>query len=51
MKRLLLWSVALLGAGVVGGFVARLLWPQHPHASSSSSMDRFAEATRTMPGA
>ena len=49
MKRVLLWSVALLGAGIVGGFVARLLWPQHPHPSSMSSADRFADATRTHP--
>jgi hypothetical protein len=47
MKRLLLWSVLLLGAGVIGGFVARLLWPQHAHPSSSSSADRFADATRS----
>jgi hypothetical protein len=46
MKRLLLWSAALLGAGVIGGFIARLLWPQHEHPSSLSSADRFAEATR-----
>lgn len=47
MKRLLLWSLALLTAGVIGGFIARLLWPQHPHPSSSSSADRFADATRS----
>lgn len=46
MKRVLLWSVALLGAGVIGGFIARLLWPQHAHPSSISSADRFTDATR-----
>lgn len=49
MKRLVLWTIALLGAGILGGFIARLLWPQAPHPSSLSSADRFSDATRPSP--
>lgn len=47
MKRAIVWAVALLAAGVVGGFVTRMLWPKHLHASSASSAGSFADAIRS----
>lgn len=56
MKRVLLWSLALLAAGAIGGFTARILWPVRAtwpprgpvtrHASSASSAAPFADAVR-----
>ena len=46
MKRVLLWGLVLLAAGVLGGFLSRLLWPTGLHASSTSSRTRFAERLR-----
>lgn len=46
MKRVLLWALALLAAGILGGFLTRLLWPAGLHASSTSSRARFAERLR-----
>ena len=28
LKRVLVWALVLLGLGLLGGFLIRLLWPQ-----------------------
>lgn len=37
------WALLLLGVGVLGGFIARLLWPHQPTASSRSSVHALHE--------
>lgn len=37
------WMILLLGVGVLGGFVVRLLWPHQPIASSRSSVHALRE--------
>lgn len=46
MTRVIGWALALLAAGLVGGFLVRLLWPERPHPSSASSAGSFADAIR-----
>lgn len=37
------WALLLLGIGVLGGFIVRLLWPHQPNTSSRSSVHALRE--------